>query len=133
MDQGNTPYPLSGGSVDPIAEAPKKKSKKERQPRHGLTYPDDFEAFWEKYPRKTAKPIAFAAYCKVPIQDQLAILIDLDARVNSEDWRKDDGRYIPYPSTYLNQRRWEDQAPVLPGVTAEPAWKNPSRADLGLA
>ncbi len=27
----------------------------------------------------------------------------------SKDWLKDNGQYIPYPSTWLNQRRWEDE------------------------
>lgn len=26
-----------------------------------------------------------------------------------KDWLKDNGQYIPYPSTWLNQRRWEDE------------------------
>lgn len=27
----------------------------------------------------------------------------------SKDWLKDNGQYIPYPSTWLNQKRWEDE------------------------
>lgn len=27
-----------------------------------------------------------------------------------KDWLKDNGRYIPYPSTWLNQKRWEDES-----------------------
>ena len=26
----------------------------------------------------------------------------------SDEWKKDNGKYIPHPSTWLNQRRWED-------------------------
>ena len=28
---------------------------------------------------------------------------------NSNSWKKDDGKFIPYPSTWLNGRRWEDE------------------------
>ena len=27
----------------------------------------------------------------------------------STDWQKDGGSYIPYPSTWLKQKRWEDE------------------------
>lgn len=26
-----------------------------------------------------------------------------------KDWLKDKGQFIPYPSTWLNQKRWEDE------------------------
>ena len=26
-----------------------------------------------------------------------------------DDWKKQNGKYIPYPSTWLNQKRWEDE------------------------
>ena len=37
----------------------------------------------------------------------------------SEQWSRDGGQFIPHPSTWLNQRRWEDElpkpaAPVMP-------------------
>jgi hypothetical protein len=28
----------------------------------------------------------------------------------STDWLKDNGQFIPFPSTWLNQRRWEDES-----------------------
>lgn len=27
----------------------------------------------------------------------------------TESWNKDDGKYIPYAITWLNQKRWEDE------------------------
>lgn len=26
-----------------------------------------------------------------------------------KDWLKDKGQYIPYPTSWLNQKRWEDE------------------------
>ena len=28
----------------------------------------------------------------------------------ADDWEKDDGRFIPHPSTWLNAHGWEDEA-----------------------
>ena len=33
-------------------------------------------------------------------------------RSKSTDWTKDNGQFIPYPTTYLNQRRWEDEIEI---------------------
>lgn len=106
----NPPIAPEGAGVGSGEQKPNGSTKK---PRHGLTYSAEFEEFWQRYPNKVAKPIAYAAYCRVPIVDQLAILDDLETRVDSEKWREDGGRFIPHPSTYLNQRRWEDQKPKL--------------------
>ena len=37
------------------------------------------------------------------------VLKSLSLLKNSDEWTKDDGKYIPHPSTWLNQRRWEDE------------------------
>jgi len=46
------------------------------------------------------------------IMDALCIAVRCD------QWRKDNGQFIPNPATWLNQRRWEDelaiQMPELP-------------------
>ena len=30
----------------------------------------------------------------------------------SEQWKRDNGQYIPNPATWLNQGRWDDETPV---------------------
>jgi len=45
-------------------------------------------------------------------------LIDaVNSQKNSEQWRKDNGQYIPNPATWLNQGRWDD---VLTEAGAQP-------------
>ncbi len=70
----------------------------------------DFDIWWKEYPIKKSKKTALASWLKSttlkPIDEMLAIL---NAHKNSPDWVKDNGEFIPYPSTYLNQERWEDE------------------------
>ena len=40
---------------------------------------------------------------------------DVARKKISYDWTKENGRFIPMPATYLNQRRWEDQATTISG------------------
>lgn len=73
-----------------------------------------FAEFWESYPRKVAKVDAEKAWNKLNASDDLIdqIIQDVNVRKHGEDWMKDNGKFIPYPATYLNQQRWEDEAPV---------------------
>lgn len=73
--------------------------------------PTGFAEFWSAYPLKKAKATAEKAWAKLkPSGDlQAAILSAIAAHKLSADWQRDGGQYIPHPTTWLNQRRWEDE------------------------
>lgn len=75
---------------------------------------DRFECFWKAYPVKKAKQQALKTWRKIKPNEELTqVIIDAVERQKKwEDWKKDGGRYIPYPSTWLNQGRWEDEQQV---------------------
>lgn len=72
---------------------------------------ESFEKFWEKYPRKTSKPQALKAWQSLKPDNELleVILSAIEKQKRSEQWTRDNGRYIPYPATWLNNKRWEDE------------------------
>ena len=74
-----------------------------------------FDRFWEAYPKKVAKEVARKAFEKVsPDEVLLAVILKaIDAQKSTAQWTKDNGEFIPHPSTWLNQARWEDK--VQPG------------------
>ena len=76
-----------------------------------------FEKFWEAYPRKVGKPAAQRAWNKVwksiPLGGFRKILDGLERWKQTEQWQKEEGKFIPYPATFLNQRRWEDDPPEV--------------------
>lgn len=78
-------------------------------------YPDGFERFWKAYPRKSCKVIALKAWMKLnPDKDlQEKILKAIQQQSNTPQWQSDKGQFIPYPSTWLNQERWEDEVDVI--------------------
>lgn len=69
-----------------------------------------FDQFWAAYPNKKAKPAALKAWARLKVTDDLftAIMDGLARAKQSQAWIKDDGQFIPHPTTFLNQRRWED-------------------------
>lgn len=70
-----------------------------------------FDEFWKSYPRKESKPKARTAFEKIkPDEELLRKMLDSIERWKKTDqWQEDGGRYIPHPSTWLNQQRWEDE------------------------
>ena len=70
-----------------------------------------FMEFWKAYPKKVGKGAAEKSWSKAK-PDLQAILAALAWQAKQEAWTKDGGQFIPNPSTYLNQRRWEDERPA---------------------
>lgn len=76
-------------------------------------FSDGFLKFWQTYPRKDAKPKAWAAWKAQACESDIdSILGDVLSRRDSADWRKEGGKFIPMPASYLNARRWEDGGSV---------------------
>jgi hypothetical protein len=82
----------------------------------------DFETFWKKYPRKTGKKKAEQTWNRLNPKPDLVDLImrALQSHKGSEQWSKDKGIFIPYPATWLNQERWNDEV-----IKALPIKKKP--------
>lgn len=72
-----------------------------------------FEQFWSAYPRKQNKDRARRAWKKLrpdmALCQAMSDALERDRR--SEQWRKNNGEFIPHPSSWLNGRRWEDEGP----------------------
>jgi hypothetical protein len=70
-----------------------------------------FAAFWLAYPRKVGKGDALKSWRKLHPSPTLeaTILTAVSVQKLSHDWRKESGRYVPNPATWLNQTRWEDE------------------------
>lgn len=86
----------------------------ERAPRYAVKWkPERFEKFWNFYPRlpdgrKPNKARAAKAWDKIQPDDSTikAMATALLRQMNSEQWTRGIG--IPYASTWLNSRAWEE-------------------------
>lgn len=72
---------------------------------------DAFDVFWDAYPRKVGKSSARKAFSRVKA-DLNTLISSVERQKGSDQWKRDGGRYIPNPATWLNQGRWEDELPV---------------------
>ncbi|MCI1966323.1 MAG: replication protein [Oscillospiraceae bacterium] len=75
------------------------------------TYDSRFNEFWQAYPKKVGKGAAERSFKKYKPDDSLlsVMLGALECQRRSIQWQREGGQYIPNPSTWLNQRRWEDE------------------------
>ena len=114
-------------------EKEKEKNKNEKNEIiYTPLYPPEeelFERFWTKYPKKIGKGYARQCFNRLKPSSSLVdtMLKAIEEQKKSEMWKRDKGQYIPNPSTWLNQRRWEDDLNV--DTNEDNPWKN---FDLGI-
>jgi len=68
-----------------------------------------FDTFWAAYPRKVGKKTARKAFSKLQNVDLETLLQAIETQKHSDQWCRENGRYIPNPATWLNEGRWEDE------------------------
>ena len=80
-------------------------------PRAPSPCDERFEQFWEVYPRKVGKGAARKAFAKIKPSEELLkrMVVAVVAQSKSTAWMDEGGRYIPSPSRWLNEERWEDE------------------------
>lgn len=106
---------MTGNSIS--IEQNRTEQKGSEQNRTALTrretdpMPAGFDDFWKAYPKKKSRSDAERAWRKLAPSPELTqrIMDAIAAQRTTPDWSKDGGQFIPYPATWLNGRRWEDE------------------------
>lgn len=84
---------------------------------------DGFQAFWDAYPkhRHVKKAACVIIWHRLKPDDalQATILSALAQQRDSPDWKKQAGEFVPHPSAWLNQRRWEDEVATSSGFNPQ--------------
>lgn len=113
--------PFNGSSTVVQRELNENEQSKVNKVKENI-YSTDFLEFFSLYPRKEGKSVAYKSW-----QKQKPLLSDvlqtLSWQKQSDQWKKEGGQFIPMASTYINQRRWEDQKPENQTVKNKLEWK----------
>lgn len=76
-------------------------------------YSDIFEIFWSGYPEKIGKGKAYESWNKLTKEEQENCVTQIKLQVVNNHFKNKQGiDFIPHPTTWLNQRRWEDEVKV---------------------
>lgn len=111
-ENNSTPPTLPNPSPTPNACAKKKPSFEE--------FEAVFDRFWKPWPHKVGKPDAMKAFARVAGEVE-AILAGMQRYIRD----KPPDRPWLNPSTFLNQRRWEDEAAPVADVYRGPPGAKP--------
>lgn len=81
-----------------------------------------FSIFWQTYPKRVRQTDAEEEWEKLSVDSELfdRIIKALNVAKESDEWKRENGRFIPHPSNWLKDRRWEDE----PVNVRAPAKKN---------
>lgn len=73
-----------------------------------------FDTWWQCYPKKRNRGQALKAWRAIKPDKQLVdtMIRAVDNAMQSADWQKDRGKFIPYPATWLRAQGWLDQFEV---------------------
>ena len=104
----------STGTLSPTTDNPPEggddDGEPDKQPKKSLLE-QRFDEFWAAYPKKVGKKAALAAWKRVKPDTELfdKIMTAIGKARVTEQWTKENGRFIPNPTTWLNQGRWDDE------------------------
>lgn len=70
-----------------------------------------FDEFWNAYPKKVGKDAAKKAFAKrKPTRELLtSMLTAIALQRQTKKWNEEAGQFIPHPTTWLNEGRWQDE------------------------
>lgn len=143
LGNGEPPSPRFPVPGFPVPENPPQLSTKESSTKNtppkapqgarapadqdGHWKPERFEAFWRYYPaipdgngrgRRPAKDRAIRAWDKLRPDDATIAAMGAALRRQKQSRQWQEGVGIPYASTWLNGRRWEEECEELPSPSA---------------
>lgn len=118
-------FPVGLSNDNPPIVSPQKAPQTTENRKTAQDAAAAFERFWMAWPNKTGKPAAVKAFFKVWRETDAII-----AGVNRYIRDKPADRPWLNPSTFLNQRRWEDQPAPVANARAGPAGEKSGVAKL---
>ena len=81
----------------------------------------DFDDFYKLYPRKVGRFVAQRSFKKLSEIDKQLAYNGLVNYIKFWESSKTEKQFIPHPSTWNNQRRWEDELEDLKEIIEENA------------
>ncbi len=93
-------------------ELPQKSKNDEKNDEKKPSVMDQrFNQFWSAYPKKRAKDDAKRRWMSLkPSEALLKVMLEAIEKQNkSAEWKKEGGKFIPYPATWLNRGQWNDE------------------------
>lgn len=120
-----------------LPKEPDEKGQRPSKKEQSLHVGELFSEFWKAYPpskRKADKKRCETAFRNIPNIDREfgSIMHGLELWKNDDEWKKNNGMYIPAPLVWLHQRRWESISDEIKVTTKRIQTEYEKMVDLGL-
>lgn len=103
----------------PVNQEQEQRQEQEQEQEQTSAEWSDFDQFWFIYPKHKAKADAEKAWKAIKDRPPLAVILGaIQRQSQSYDWRKEKGKFVPYPATWIRARRWEDDDAMEPEAPA---------------
>lgn len=89
-------------------------AEREREREREIPSPSAFDEFWSAYPRKLDKGKARKAWGAAIKKTEPSVIIEAAKRyAQSPDAKREGGKYLKYPATWLNAEAWENESATV--------------------
>lgn len=123
VQEQNVPDENPADSLNPITDTGSliPDTPTESAPARDSSVEQRFAEFWNAYPKKADKDRARKAFSRIRWSqvEFSTVMAALEQHKRSAQWTKDNGEFIPNPTTWLNNSRWELELPP-PSSTPRP-------------
>ena len=85
-----------------------------------------FEKVWSVYPKKFKRQEALEEFCFLNVSAELADRMEksIKQQKEQENWKIENGRYIPFLVNWLKNKRWEDEVASCTIMPPKDSWNN---------
>ena len=111
-------YSIDKNSIDKNSIDKRSKKNPEKQKKQDFT----FDSVYSTYPIKKAKQASEKSFNRIPKKAMKAFIQGLEAHIEHWERYSIDKQYIPHLSTFINQKRWEDE--LIPPTNEQPKFKD---------
>ncbi len=111
--------------ISPLAEFRKSESKPPPTPKHIKTksgYTPGFQRFFDAWPlsKRVGMVKAFQSWQSNELEEQADQIVNaVEIWKLSAAWKKNGGEFIPHPTTFLNQQRYNETQAAMQSTVAE--------------
>ena len=85
--------------------------REEKKNKEKDEFEEMFDTFWKAYPYKSNKKGAKVSFKRIKnLKEEFPLIMQaLERFKQSAKWTKQNGEFIPLPTTWINQERWNDK------------------------
>jgi hypothetical protein len=114
--------PIEANIIEVKLKEVNRKERSKKNPEKQVKQDFTFDSVYSIYPVKKSKQASEKAFNRIPKKTMNDFIQALKANIKHWEEEGIDKQFIPHLSTFINQRRWEDE--IIPSQAGKPKFKD---------